>query len=122
MKHFARALLLVIMISSSFVLFTRPIYAQEPPVIELLWSVSPSKTSTLIGPLAADLIADRPGLEIVVTGITPGAGNKLGEVTVLDATGDVVYTVPGYPISVHQHIRRYLYPQARHLGICTLTR
>ena len=80
-------LIFVGLLLSTTILFSIIIYpVSAAPDLTLKWVVNPGNTMTLIGPLAADLIPSRPGLEIVVTG-----GSTLTDTHETDSNGDTLW-------------------------------
>jgi hypothetical protein len=83
--------------------------ASSPPSVNLPleWSASPKNTGSLIGALAAKLIPNSVGLQIVVTGGSSVNDvdwtNSHGSITCLNGTnGNVIWQVDGYAVSIHQ--------------------
>jgi hypothetical protein len=95
-----------------FLVFTPSILlaAAAPPsalINQPQWSVTPENTGSLIGPLAAKLIPNSVGLQIVLTGGSSAndvdQSNSHGSISCLNGTnGNLLWQVSGYPVSVHQ--------------------
>lgn len=103
------AFILSILIVSSLSSFM-PLVAEgasAPATLSLKFNVAPKNTGSLIGALAAKLVPNSVGLQIVVTGGSSANDvdntNSHGSITCLNGTnGNIIWQVDGYPVSIHQ--------------------
>ena len=102
----------VLLLASGIVPFSIFISAFPPPVVNaaaqlltLKWTVKPTNAHTMYGALAAKLIPESQGLQLVITGgadpITEDSSSQ-GDVLALNGTtGEVLWRASNYQMGIH---------------------